>query len=572
MKRVWLLLFMMFLSASCSDSGVDIPPTASIAYENHEVGYQVSVTGPLADAILKRLSEPPDDAVPDSAESMDTLHYLTIGDHRFQVWSGGRHKLVLMDGWGVRTWDMSGVQSDLDAFLRREMRGGRARPVPGGPFGPMKEDDCKLNGSIGVLVDKVGRRDNALPGSPIVGLDLHCRDITDADLEQIKKLRLLRELDISHTQVTDAGLKNLRGMPALQSLTVGGGEITDAGMEHLRALRNLRTLHLYCGEGVTDAGLADVGGLQGLNELHISRATRITDAGLKILGELRSLQVLDVKHSEITDTALQALAETKSLRTLSLTFARVSDSGLRGLSGLPHLRVLRLSHAVIANEGLKGLRATKSLRELDLSHSNVGDEGLRYLRELKTLEKLDLSYTRITSAGLGGLDRLRMLDLQGSGITDEDLKGLSLLEGLEGLSLSGTKISDAGLAELVGLKNLKSLVVVRTGVTKEGVTRLRERLPKVKILHSLPDRQGYGQRRQLGQRMPLRRPTAQRGEIHPLPGGSCRLCAMSEEGWATQRAETPTPEREEAETWVVSPCFISLSSPIRDTQVFEEKS
>jgi hypothetical protein len=54
-------------------------------------------------------------------------------------------------------------------------------------------------------------------------------DVTDATLESLKEMKVLRELDLSGTQVTDIGLKTLKELPALATLRLARTKITDKG-------------------------------------------------------------------------------------------------------------------------------------------------------------------------------------------------------------------------------------------------------------------------------------------------------------------------------------------------------
>src|SRR5262245_19765937 len=100
-------------------------------------------------------------------------------------------------------------------------------------------------------------------------------------------------------------------------------------------------------------------------------------------------------------------------------------------------------------------------------------------------------YTQVTDAGLAhltGLKELRSLILpsriDGSGLVH--LKGLSELRRL---CLEGVKLTDKELRHLEALKKLQWVNLRRTDVTREGVARLRKKLPKVEVLSSLPGEQ-----------------------------------------------------------------------------------
>jgi hypothetical protein len=54
-------------------------------------------------------------------------------------------------------------------------------------------------------------------------------DVTDRTLEELKGMKMLRDLDLSGTQVTDAGLEILKDLPALAALRLARTKITDQG-------------------------------------------------------------------------------------------------------------------------------------------------------------------------------------------------------------------------------------------------------------------------------------------------------------------------------------------------------
>ena len=78
-----------------------------------------------------------------------------------------------------------------------------------------------------------------------VVLQMANADVTDATLEHLRELKLLRELDLNDTQITDAGLKVLAELPALETLRLRNTKITDAGFkEHLFDKERLAELDL----------------------------------------------------------------------------------------------------------------------------------------------------------------------------------------------------------------------------------------------------------------------------------------------------------------------------------------
>lgn len=79
----------------------------------------------------------------------------------------------------------------------------------------------------------------------VVVLQMANPDVTDATLEFVRGMQLLRELDLNDTQVTDAGLKILREVPALEELRLRGAKVSDEGFRQwLNDRETLRKLDL----------------------------------------------------------------------------------------------------------------------------------------------------------------------------------------------------------------------------------------------------------------------------------------------------------------------------------------
>ncbi|MCE9556067.1 MAG: hypothetical protein K8T91_22190, partial [Planctomycetes bacterium] len=126
-------------------------------------------------------------------------------------------------------------------------------------------------------------------------LDLSTTAITDAGLQHLKTLTNLQELDLESSQITVAGvarfrqslpnceiksyamlvlepdpkvlnlakvidltdvdLEFIRGLTGLEELNLEGTPVTDAGLEHLKGMATLQKLHLYNTQ-VSDSGVA----------------------------------------------------------------------------------------------------------------------------------------------------------------------------------------------------------------------------------------------------------------------------------------------------------------------------
>ena len=126
------------------------------------------------------------------------------------------------------------------------------------------------------------------------------------------------------------------------------------------------------------------------------------------------------------------------------------------------------------------------LQELNLRKTGVGDEAMTAIKTLTDLERLNLSFTKVTDAGMkdfGKLAKLKELWLSDTEITDtgvKELKGLPLKDmKLDNLP----KVTDASVETLKGLTDLKSLTLIKTGMTKEGADAIQKALPKSRVTY-----------------------------------------------------------------------------------------
>src|SRR4051812_34639465 len=62
------------------------------------------------------------------------------------------------------------------------------------------------------------KRDDKLPGNPVVEVAFLLAPATDETLKEIQELKQLRVLSLDGTKVTDAGLKHLKELKQLQQL------------------------------------------------------------------------------------------------------------------------------------------------------------------------------------------------------------------------------------------------------------------------------------------------------------------------------------------------------------------
>jgi hypothetical protein len=134
---------------------------------------------------------------------------------------------------------------------------------------------------------------------------------------------------LSKTQVTDADLEHLKRLTEPKIVMLGGTRITDRGLEHVAGLTSLEVLYLYR-TNVADAGLEHLSGLVNLKHLSLDK-TGTSDAGLRQLRGLTALKCLDLNDTTVTDAGLEHLKELPLLSELQLKGTRVTGEGVKKL-------------------------------------------------------------------------------------------------------------------------------------------------------------------------------------------------------------------------------------------------
>jgi len=215
----------------------------------------------------------------------------------------------------------------------------RAKGIPGlevsgREFGPWEA--CKFKDLAGIrflVMRDLANADVVLPllagWSDIEHLDLSGSDVTAAGLAQLRALKGLRHLDLSHARMRPGNLRFLPDLPRLESLGLGSWEFANADWLRLGELGSLRRLDLRDGKGVTAAGLARLSALPHLRELDLSRRVRGPACGnCDWVGPAWPGQ--ESSRSRLRDSALKPLALLASLERLDLdgqplTWKRVSE-------------------------------------------------------------------------------------------------------------------------------------------------------------------------------------------------------------------------------------------------------
>lgn len=349
-------------------------------------------------------------------------------------------------------------------------------------------------------------------GGAVTALDAVSVDLKDADLQHLKGLHSLVDLDLAKTSitdeglavlqflpqlkalnlqrcnlVTDAGLANLQYVPDLERLQLLYTLIGNEGMEHVAKLHKLKVLDLR-GSKVSDAGLARLEKHPSLVDIKL-RAASITDEGLKSVATIKQLRTIEAEDTYITDDGLPYLATLTDLQKLNLwrSYVGLVPDSFQHLSGMTKLKDLRLRGTGVRAVELKYLVGAKdTLKYLDMIECPIDDDELEHIEPFQNLETLEIwQQTTLGDAGLAHiakLQNLKNLDISiCRNVTSAGMDSIAMLSKLETLNLAETGVDDAGLEKLAVLKNLKTLDLRKTGVTADGAAKFEAAVPGCKI-------------------------------------------------------------------------------------------
>lgn len=156
----------------------------------------------------------------------------------------------------------------------------------------------------------------------------------------------------------------------------------------------------------------------------------------EVKGVVTAVKVSD--GVKVTDEDFRRIGRLVRLRTLDLNNC-LTDDRLTLLTGLAELEYLQTNLARVTDGGLKSMARLRSLRNVKFFHPGKEFSGAG-LAHLADLPKLD----RLTVAG-------------SLAFNDDGMAAVAKLTGLQELRVWHTGVTDEGVKKLKGLKNLKSL-------------------------------------------------------------------------------------------------------------------
>ena len=163
---------------------------------------------------------------------------------------------------------------------------------------------ARLAGSRPALQELLSAIVNSKLGA-LVAIDLSGTAIEDADVERLKPLVTLQELNLADTRITDASVPQLQSLTALRRLVLDGDAIRGPGLTHLQDFTELTELRLGC-PALAELFLVELDGLKKLERLSLARS-HVSDEGAKYLSQLTRLKELDLSDTQFTAAGVAEL-------------------------------------------------------------------------------------------------------------------------------------------------------------------------------------------------------------------------------------------------------------------------
>jgi Leucine-rich repeat (LRR) protein len=339
-------------------------------------------------------------------------------------------------------------------------------------------------------------------------LALHNSIITDASAKYFKTLTNLKILDISNTQIGDKFFEDIDSLKNLEELYLGGTTITDNAFTFISKLKTLHTLSIDSWKTsqhenhinksfnrfLSDFArfeTADCGESGHCMAGYIRKDWVSLGSGKFVSPRLRRIGSSISINTKLTSSLISFLKPLKKLKIVNFRYSNFSlkESNIAILKKLPLLDTLHLPN--LDNKIAEVLIQLKHLKNLIIYNNNLTGVGLAHLSEID-LHSLKLEITSSINPAhfshLNSMKNLKSLYVYGSNITKEffdAIKPLSTLTKLIVLNYnSKIVIPTSAISNISSFINLKELSLFNLQLTTPALAHLKS-LQNLVIL-SLP--------------------------------------------------------------------------------------
>lgn len=211
------------------------------------------------------------------------------------------------------------------------------------------------------------------------------RDLDDAELSRLNKLKLLQELTIHQIHGSGRGFDVLQQLPQLRSLSLSRAELDSLRIADHPTLRHFRADECRIGD-LHVTGLPNLQWL-GLRSLKTETVT---------IGDLPKIGWLDlslVRADVIKRIALHGMPRLNTLQLMPIaadgsienlpSIAILGDELLSDIATFPNLEMLNIRYSAITDAGLKQLAPLRKLRSIEITGPNVTPEAVRQLQKAR---------------------------------------------------------------------------------------------------------------------------------------------------------------------------------------------
>jgi len=298
-------------------------------------------------------------------------------------------------------------------------------------------------------------------------------------MPHLRQLRELESIRLVGDWLDDEGMKALSDCPKLTDLEIISDQITDAGVLGISGNKQLQELHVSSKQ-LTDRGMAVVAHLPKLESL-VWRSANTTGNGLVHLQNHPQLTHLGICVTVDSDIGFEHLSTCKKLETLGVYGPNTLSS--RGIGALSRLGLwgLRFYDSPLSKDAIAALPKLTTLIEVTLT-GPLSAEDLVHLPQLVSLQFLKIEECKLTGEGLKSLAPLihrgTTLSISMAGLRDEDMELLATFTNLGHVDLSHSAVTDVGLMKLTGFK---SITIIGTQITQDGVKRFEQLAPDAMV-------------------------------------------------------------------------------------------
>lgn len=219
--------------------------------------------------------------------------------------------------------------------------------------------------------------------------------ITDKQLNHISKLKSLVKLQFHFCEISGLDFQKLSQLPNLNFLFLNKTELTNTDLIEIRKFKVLQKLLLTNNK----INFQNLKFLKGLPIVHLNlSSTTVDDSHLPDLAGMKLLN-LDLSSTNINGSGLIQL-KGMPLEKLNLTNTAINNEGFNNLQHFLNLKHLILNKVKLTEESLNYISKLQKIEYLALGWTGITDNQFAKIKDLNKIETLFLEGTKITEKSI----------------------------------------------------------------------------------------------------------------------------------------------------------------------------